>query len=228
MVDLFAGSGALGIEALSRGAAAVTFVDQDRAAVAAIRANLAATGLAEPGGTVVSSDAGAGWPGPSVRPGAVRSALRLPGWPDLLAALAPLTRLAVLESGGPMDLGPAWEALKMKRYGGTVVTVVRPALPPVRLTVSPTRTKVAREDRPVPGVVRPVSQRPSRDRRDRRRTCSTIRGRAHAQPPEGRAALLPRRAPRDDRRVGAHLPNVTLELVLQPRRRPGPRARAPT
>ncbi len=40
VLDLFAGSGALGIEALSRGAARATFVDSSRAAVAAIRDNL--------------------------------------------------------------------------------------------------------------------------------------------------------------------------------------------
>ncbi len=40
MLDLFAGSGALGIEALSRGAAAATFVDSANDAVAAIRQNL--------------------------------------------------------------------------------------------------------------------------------------------------------------------------------------------
>ncbi len=41
VADLFAGSGALGLEALSRGAASATFVENNRAAVAAIRANLA-------------------------------------------------------------------------------------------------------------------------------------------------------------------------------------------
>jgi 16S rRNA (guanine966-N2)-methyltransferase len=40
VLDLFAGSGALGIEALSRGAAAATFVDSANDAVAAIRQNL--------------------------------------------------------------------------------------------------------------------------------------------------------------------------------------------
>jgi 16S rRNA (guanine966-N2)-methyltransferase len=44
VLDLFAGSGALGIEALSRGAAGVVFVDSDARAVAAVRANLAAIG----------------------------------------------------------------------------------------------------------------------------------------------------------------------------------------
>jgi 16S rRNA (guanine966-N2)-methyltransferase len=45
VLDLFAGSGALGLEALSRGAAAATFVDRAPSAAAAIRDNLARTGL---------------------------------------------------------------------------------------------------------------------------------------------------------------------------------------
>ena len=44
VLDLFAGSGALGIEALSRGAASATFVDSDARAIAAVRANLDALG----------------------------------------------------------------------------------------------------------------------------------------------------------------------------------------
>lgn len=44
VVDLFAGSGTLGLEALSRGAASCLFVEQDRAALGAIRANVAALG----------------------------------------------------------------------------------------------------------------------------------------------------------------------------------------
>jgi 16S rRNA (guanine(966)-N(2))-methyltransferase RsmD len=46
VLDLYAGSGALGIEALSRGAAHATFVERGRDALAAIRANLERTGLA--------------------------------------------------------------------------------------------------------------------------------------------------------------------------------------
>lgn len=46
VADLFAGSGALGLEALSRGAAHCLFVEQDRAALETIRANIAALGAA--------------------------------------------------------------------------------------------------------------------------------------------------------------------------------------
>lgn len=45
LLDLFAGSGSVGLEALSRGAGYVRFVDLSRQAVATIRANLALTGL---------------------------------------------------------------------------------------------------------------------------------------------------------------------------------------
>ncbi|HTM21589.1 MAG TPA: 16S rRNA (guanine(966)-N(2))-methyltransferase RsmD, partial [Kofleriaceae bacterium] len=45
VLDLCAGAGGLGLEALSRGAAAAEFVDSDRAALAALRANIDALGL---------------------------------------------------------------------------------------------------------------------------------------------------------------------------------------
>jgi 16S rRNA (guanine966-N2)-methyltransferase len=54
VLDLFAGSGALGIEALSRGAASAVFVDRAPAALAAVRANLSALHLA---GDVRSAEA---------------------------------------------------------------------------------------------------------------------------------------------------------------------------
>jgi 16S rRNA (guanine966-N2)-methyltransferase len=47
VLDLFAGSGALGIEALSRGASAVTFVESDRTAIEVLRRNLDRLDVAE-------------------------------------------------------------------------------------------------------------------------------------------------------------------------------------
>lgn len=56
-LDLFAGSGAGGLEALSRGARRVTFVERDPRAVAAIRRNLQATRLEGPAATIEQADA---------------------------------------------------------------------------------------------------------------------------------------------------------------------------
>lgn len=55
-LDLFAGTGQVGIEALSRGAAGVTFLDSARPAIQTIRDNLATTGL-EAGAIVIQTDA---------------------------------------------------------------------------------------------------------------------------------------------------------------------------
>lgn len=58
VLDLFAGTGGAGIEALSRGAAAVTFVESARPAIAAIERNLAAAHLAGPAARIVQADVG--------------------------------------------------------------------------------------------------------------------------------------------------------------------------
>src|SRR5512139_1965183 len=55
-LDLFGGTGAVGIEALSRGAAQAVFCERDRAALAVLRRNLELTGLAARG-VVVPGDA---------------------------------------------------------------------------------------------------------------------------------------------------------------------------
>jgi len=55
-LDLFAGTGAVGIEALSRGAGFVRFVDKQRTAIETIRANLASTKLGQ-GAQVIQGDA---------------------------------------------------------------------------------------------------------------------------------------------------------------------------
>ncbi|MBI2408197.1 MAG: 16S rRNA (guanine(966)-N(2))-methyltransferase RsmD [Gemmatimonadetes bacterium] len=56
VLDLFAGSGALGLEALSRGAAEATFVEDDPRALTALRKNVAALGAADRV-TIVRADA---------------------------------------------------------------------------------------------------------------------------------------------------------------------------
>ena len=57
VLDLFAGSGAGGIEALSRGAASATFIERDQGAAAVIDANLRATALQGPNAAVIRWDA---------------------------------------------------------------------------------------------------------------------------------------------------------------------------
>ncbi|MGA8040331.1 MAG: 16S rRNA (guanine(966)-N(2))-methyltransferase RsmD [Acidimicrobiia bacterium] len=52
VLDLYAGSGSFGLEALSRGAASATFVENGRVALETLRSNIEAVGL---GGTIVSS-----------------------------------------------------------------------------------------------------------------------------------------------------------------------------
>jgi 16S rRNA (guanine966-N2)-methyltransferase len=55
VVDLYAGSGSIGLEALSRGAQRVVFVERGRAALDALRKNITAVGL---GGDVAAEDVG--------------------------------------------------------------------------------------------------------------------------------------------------------------------------
>src|SRR4051794_19500228 len=57
VLDLFAGTGALGIEALSRGAAAAVFVERDGAAAAVLRENLGALGIGSERAEVRRTDA---------------------------------------------------------------------------------------------------------------------------------------------------------------------------
>ncbi len=132
VADVFAGSGAMGIEALSRGAASVTFVDRSPEALNAVRDNLASVGLgdAETDGdaTVVRAEA-ASWASST----ASRFDLVLcdppydyDGWGSLVPALP--ADLAILESSAEITAPPGWGVIKTRRYGGTIVTVARPEL----------------------------------------------------------------------------------------------------
>ena len=121
VLDLFAGSGALGIEALSRGAARAVFVENDRQALTVLRGNLASLGL---GGkaTVVPAD------GSSFLARAEPYDLLLLDppysfdcWPELLAH--PTDSVVAIESDREIDLPETWDTHRVRRYGGTVVTL---------------------------------------------------------------------------------------------------------
>ncbi|HVE47680.1 MAG TPA: 16S rRNA (guanine(966)-N(2))-methyltransferase RsmD [Acidimicrobiales bacterium] len=125
VADLFAGTGALGIEALSRGAAHATLVDHDKAAADTMHINLVTTGLYARA-TVVQADV-LSWrrlnPDREFDIVFADPPYEFDGWPELLAGLR--TGLAILESDREIDLEGAFEVVKIKRYGGTVVTVAQ-------------------------------------------------------------------------------------------------------
>ncbi|HVU73247.1 MAG TPA: 16S rRNA (guanine(966)-N(2))-methyltransferase RsmD [Mycobacteriales bacterium] len=125
VLDLFAGSGALGLEALSRGAAAATMVEKDPRAVATIHANAEVVGL--PGAHVVAAPVArflAGTPTP------FDVVLADPPYADpvddLLAALASgwAADVVVIERA-KRDPVPAWPPplarWKERAYGDTVL-----------------------------------------------------------------------------------------------------------
>ena len=132
-LDLFAGTGAIGIEALSRGAAHVTFVERDGPTLAVLRENLATTGFdGADCATVVRGDAlafvsTAGSHASAAPPFDLAFAdppYSFDGWAELLARLP--AALAVLESDRPVEPGDGWQVLRVKHYGGSVVTLITP------------------------------------------------------------------------------------------------------
>ncbi len=132
VVDLFCGSGALGVEALSRGAASATFVDLDPDALAAVQQNLDAVGLADADVTLVRA-ALPGWLlGPTAATATATTARSFDlalcdppydfaDWPALLEALD--AELVVMESSSPIALPDTWVVARERRYGGTLITV---------------------------------------------------------------------------------------------------------
>jgi 16S rRNA (guanine966-N2)-methyltransferase len=133
VLDLFAGTGALGLEALSRGAGEVTFVEDGKTAAALIRANIAKM-RAEGETRVVRQDAtrlppnpGAGYSlvfldppyGKAMGEVALTSALK-GGW------LAPGAML-VWEEGAAPVVPAGLEQVDQRRYGDTVVTLLKAA-----------------------------------------------------------------------------------------------------
>jgi 16S rRNA (guanine966-N2)-methyltransferase len=123
VLDLFAGTGAMGIEALSRGASEAVFVEWDRGAAAAIEANLRTTGLGP--GRVVRRDVRTFLAGD---PGRFDLAFCDPPygydeWDEVLERVP--AALVVVESGAPVSPPPAWESVLSRRYGTTVVALLR-------------------------------------------------------------------------------------------------------
>jgi 16S rRNA (guanine966-N2)-methyltransferase len=135
VLDLFAGTGALGIEALSRGAATALFVERDGAAVSALRSNLVELGLAGPLARVRVGDALS----------ALRSARQAGETYDLVfvdppygqarelepelsallpTVLAPGARV-VVESDRRVPAGLPLAVERRKRYGDTTITIHR-------------------------------------------------------------------------------------------------------
>jgi 16S rRNA (guanine966-N2)-methyltransferase len=133
VLDLFAGTGALGIEALSRGAASAVFVERDARAATVLRENLAALGIGSERADLRRADALA-----ALRTARERGELydlvlidppygdaaRLGGTlPALLApVLAPGARV-VTESDRRAPLGLDVPVATERRYGDTSITI---------------------------------------------------------------------------------------------------------
>lgn len=138
-LDLFAGSGAGGIEALSRGAAHATFVERDAGAIRVIRANLERTGLAgDDRATVIRSDVLA-WLREPARSGRDPYDLALvdPPYDDTQALAAALEVMApLLSPGGRVVAKHFWRTApppavgllaseRERRFGDTALTFYR-------------------------------------------------------------------------------------------------------
>lgn len=129
VADLACGSGALGIEALSRGAASCAFVDTAGRSLQAARTNLAAVGLGPSTATFVKDDV-VRWAARQ-EAGALDLALADPpyswdGWPELLRALAGVAAAVAAESDREVAPVEGWASLRARRHGSSVVTVLVP------------------------------------------------------------------------------------------------------
>ena len=129
VLDLFAGTGALGIEALSRGAVAATFVDHGRAALGLLRRNLDRLGVGEEA-RIVNRDATRLGRNPGAPFGLVF--LDPPygrglGERAVAAAMAGAWvaqgALVVWEEGGDPPVLPGLTRLDSRRYGETMIAI---------------------------------------------------------------------------------------------------------
>ncbi len=132
VLDLYAGSGALGLEALSRGAAHVRFVESDRRAAAVLRRNVEAVGLpgaqltTGPAQVVLHGDPGEPYDVVLADPPYTLDEASLAGVLSALAGGGWLARSALLVVERPVKApAPTWPdgvvADTNRRYGDTVV-----------------------------------------------------------------------------------------------------------
>ncbi len=129
VVDLFAGSGAIGIEALSRGAARCVFVERDRAALRALEENLDALDLGDRA-RVVAADAVVAAATIDADIVFADPPYGFDDWQRLLDRVG--ADLVVAESGDRIGEVEGWETTREKRYGRTRVTFLerRPTADP--------------------------------------------------------------------------------------------------
>jgi 16S rRNA (guanine966-N2)-methyltransferase len=127
VLDLFAGSGALGVEALSRGAAHVIFVDSDRSARQAIRRNVEACGFASRATIVaIPVERWLAGLGDDVRFDLAfcDPPYAFDAWGGLLESVP--ADLVVAEAAHPVALPDGWSLVREARYGGAWVGFARP------------------------------------------------------------------------------------------------------
>ena len=133
VLDLFAGSGALGIEALSRGAAAAVFVERDPRAARVLRANLTGLGLGAGEARVLVSDVRTALRSASIAADPYDLVLLDPPYrlaarlgPELSAALAGVPApggLVVTESDRRQPLELDLPLADERRYGDTLIRI---------------------------------------------------------------------------------------------------------
>jgi len=119
VADLFAGTGAVGIEALSRGAERCIFVERDRHALASLDENLDTLKL-EDRSRVMRSDAMASAGALDVDIVFADPPYDFDAWDRLITSIR--ADFVVAESGRRLDPVDGWEIIRSKRYGRTWVT----------------------------------------------------------------------------------------------------------
>ena len=123
VADLYAGSGGLGIEALSRGAEHCTFVERDRAALQALRANIAALDISER--CAIHATDVLAWV-PAMRGidiAFIDPPYDFDAWGALLGLLTDVS-MVVAEGEEAVDAPDGWTQVRAKKYGRTWITVL--------------------------------------------------------------------------------------------------------